>query len=202
MTDTGDSIAADGTVGAVLGSPFDEIVRLIVARETNQEKWAAAYAACKDRATQFIRAQWPRLSEQADDVLHSACLKAITRIRRNASVDNPGGWFYSILARTAAKAAETLFSYGARSVSMDVSTLQASEHGDSRPLPDECRLLELAIQRLAEEQRRVITLAYFERRGNSELAKAFGRSVPAVKSLRWRALESLRGMLKGENHGY
>lgn len=54
-----------------------------------------------------------------------------------------------------------------------------------------------AIERLPNEQRRVVELKFLVGMTNAEVAAALGKSEGAVNAKQWRALQALRGMLEG-----
>jgi RNA polymerase sigma-70 factor, ECF subfamily len=64
-------------------------------------------------------------------------------------------------------------------------------------LPDDDRLaLAMAIQRLPEEDRRVIELKFLIGLTNAEVAAALGKSPGAINTQQWRALRSLRRLIE------
>jgi RNA polymerase sigma-70 factor (ECF subfamily) len=56
------------------------------------------------------------------------------------------------------------------------------------------------VDRLPEDQRRVIHLRFTVQQSIAEIARELGRSEGAVKQLQFRALENLRARMK-ESHG-
>ncbi len=61
--------------------------------------------------------------------------------------------------------------------------------------------LRLALARLTNEQRQVITLKYLANLENEEIAQTLNKPVGAIKSLQFRALAALRRMLPEEDNG-
>ena len=64
------------------------------------------------------------------------------------------------------------------------------------PPPDDRLALAMAIQRLPEEDRRVIELKFLIGLTNAEVAAALGKSAGAVNTQQWRALRSLRRLIE------
>ncbi len=62
------------------------------------------------------------------------------------------------------------------------------------------RQVQAAIRRLTEEQQQVLTLRFGDGFSVEQTAAATGKSVTAVKSLQYRALETLRGWLREVEH--
>ena len=70
--------------------------------------------------------------------------------------------------------------------------LNLEDHVDLKILQDQLRS---ALARLTPDQRQVIMLVYIEGWRKAEVAAALGKPVGAIKSLQFRALESLRRIL-------
>ena len=74
--------------------------------------------------------------------------------------------------------------------------------------PQDCRMEEVEqraalfqlVNRLPEDQRRVVVLRFVEEKSIREIAQELGRSEGAVKQLQFRALEKLRASVEG-SHG-
>jgi len=59
-------------------------------------------------------------------------------------------------------------------------------------------ILSRCIDRLPQEQKRVVIMRFFEERSIREVAEKIGKSEGAIKQLQWRALQKLRADM---NHG-
>ena len=57
-------------------------------------------------------------------------------------------------------------------------------------------IIRLAMESLTEQQRMALLLSKFEEMSYADIAETMGMSVPAVKSVLWRARESLRELLE------
>jgi RNA polymerase sigma-70 factor (ECF subfamily) len=75
------------------------------------------------------------------------------------------------------------------------------EVGDSawREMEQRALLFQL-VDRLAEDQRRVVYLRFVAQKSIADIARELGKSEGAVKQLQFRALENLRARMK-ESHG-
>ncbi|HSP64311.1 MAG TPA: RNA polymerase sigma factor, partial [Pyrinomonadaceae bacterium] len=83
------------------------------------------------------------------------------------------------------------------------SSAQVSKGADTsqqKDLEDSERraLLFRLVDKLAEDQCRVLVMRFAEEKGISEIAAAMGRSEGAVKQLQFRALENLRAKLASD----
>ena len=56
-----------------------------------------------------------------------------------------------------------------------------------------------AVRMLAAEQQEVLVLRFGQQLSLQETADVMGKSLSAVKSLQWRAVETLRGILTGDS---
>jgi RNA polymerase sigma-70 factor (ECF subfamily) len=86
-----------------------------------------------------------------------------------------------------------------------VSTTKANAAGQSPSWfamrREEAETMRRALQRLADDHRRVIVLRNLELRPFSEIATLLNRSEAAARKLWARAIESLAREMGGENHG-
>lgn len=78
---------------------------------------------------------------------------------------------------------------------------------DSRPLPEEVLQdrqefdsLQNALTQLPDEAQTVLLLRFIERKSHQEVADFMGKSVPAVKSIQYRALVQLTALLGSETN--
>ncbi len=58
-----------------------------------------------------------------------------------------------------------------------------------------------ALARLTDQQRRVLTLRFWEERSVEDTARILGCAAPAVRSLQYRGLKALRRILEGKGDG-
>jgi RNA polymerase sigma-70 factor (ECF subfamily) len=61
---------------------------------------------------------------------------------------------------------------------------------------DDRLTLAAAMERLPDEQRRVVELKYLAGMRNAEVASALGKSKGAINAMQWRALGTLREILE------
>jgi RNA polymerase sigma-70 factor, ECF subfamily len=60
------------------------------------------------------------------------------------------------------------------------------------------KLIKKSLDLLTDEQKAVITLKFLEGYDNDEIAKTMNKSIGAIKTLQFRALSALRGIVKKE----
>ena len=63
-------------------------------------------------------------------------------------------------------------------------------------LPDTARLTE-CLEQLAERERSIVVMAFYDERSSEEVAASFGLSTANVRQIRHRALTKLRGCMTG-----
>ena len=124
------------------------------------------------------------------DVFHSA-LKNLARFQwRGAPF---AAWLFRI-------AANAIASRGKRAAKLETIKLREIDDPDPASLPDlaevehRARLFKL-VEKLPDDQRRVITLRFAQQKSIAEIASDIGRSEGAVKQLQFRGLQGLRTMV-------
>ncbi|HEV3112456.1 MAG TPA: sigma-70 family RNA polymerase sigma factor [Candidatus Binataceae bacterium] len=124
------------------------------------------------------------------DVFHTA-LKNLSRFEWR------GVPFAAWLFRIAANA---IADHGKRTARLEVikmpetSALEPLSGADLAEVEHRARLFKL-VERLPDDQRRVITMRFAHQKSIAEIAKDMGRSEGAVKQLQFRSLKSLRAMV-------
>jgi RNA polymerase sigma-70 factor (ECF subfamily) len=180
-------------------APADTERLLIEAAQKNPARFAELYEINFGRVYAFIARRVRDRSEVEDltsDVFHQA-LAALPRFEwRGAPF---AAWLFKIARTTiidrANKAAKekTLSSlHNNIEVSADVSTVEMEE------IEQRAALFEL-VERLPDDQRRVILLRFGEEKSIRDVAHALSRSEGAVKQLQFRALQNLRTMEFGKS---
>ena len=131
--------------------------------------------------------------EQAEDLASEVFVKVVKSIKHQSG--NFEAWLYTI-------AKNTLTDYYRRKSvrkenSVDEEILEAmpdEKAVDNAPLIQE--ELKVAINKLTDEQQQVITLKFIEGYDTAKIAEIMKKSVGAIKALQFRALISLKGILK------
>lgn len=183
---------------------YAAIVELIQNGEKDQVLWAAAYAACHARAACSIRARWPRLGDQADDVFQIACWSATRALRNGVDVPNPAAWFFKIVINAAAKYSGTDADYrGHIHLGTDMNPEAGSNfEPEARPAvhvyEDERQKLHEAIDELPGRQRAAVADKFLKSHPYEQIAITLGCSADAARILVCRGLTALREMMKGD----
>ncbi|MBC6957819.1 MAG: sigma-70 family RNA polymerase sigma factor [Chloroflexi bacterium] len=138
----------------------------------------------------------------AEDLASDVFVKLINALRGpNAPRTSLRGWLFRVARSAVADA------YGAKArvshVELDDWIREAT---DEQP---EFRFLQAvnqqraqnAVRMLAPDQQEVLILRFGQQMSLSETAEIMGKSVSAIKSLQWRATETLRQILSGDGNG-
>jgi RNA polymerase sigma-70 factor (ECF subfamily) len=139
-----------------------------------------------------VRRAWNRAD--AEDVTSEVFRRALANLRNYEWRGMPfGAWLVRIAANELADRGRK----AARDAA-DQTELTRSEQTD----PDVERrvMLYQLVERLPDDQRRVVELRFGEDRSTFDVAQALGRSEGAIKQLQRRALENLRKAMEG-SHG-
>ncbi len=78
-----------------------------------------------------------------------------------------------------------------RSNSKELPEIDPSSGADLADVEHRARLYKL-VEKLPDDQRRVITMRFAQQKSIAEIARAIGRSEGAIKQLQFRGLHSLR----------
>jgi len=167
--------------------------RLIEAAQRDPACFAQLYEDNFERVYAFI-VRRVRDRDQAQDltadVFHSA-LKNLSRFEwRGAPF---AAWLFRIATNAIAsrgKRAARLEAIKQREISVDDPTSET----DLAEVEHRARLFKL-VEKLPDDQRRVLTMRFAQQKGIAEIAKNIGRSEGAVKQLQFRGLQSLRTMV-------
>jgi RNA polymerase sigma-70 factor (ECF subfamily) len=134
-----------------------------------------------------------RTNEDAEDQASEVFIKVVKAIKRQSG--NFEAWLYRI-------AKNTLTDYYRRKgvrkeTAIEKIILEAIP--DKKVVNNDCLAqeeLKKAIGRLSDDQQEVILLKFIEGYDNAEIAEITGKTIGAVKALQFRALGSLRGLMK------
>jgi RNA polymerase sigma-70 factor (ECF subfamily) len=167
--------------------------RLIEAAQRDPACFAQLYENNFERVYAFIVRRVHDRDQAQDltaDVFHTA-LKNLSRFEWR------GVPFAAWLFRIAANA---IADHGKRTARLEVikmpetSALEPLSGADLAEVEHRARLFKL-VERLPDDQRRVITMRFAHQKSIAEIAKDMGRSEGAVKQLQFRSLKSLRAMV-------
>jgi RNA polymerase sigma-70 factor (ECF subfamily) len=167
--------------------------RLIEAAQRDPACFAQLYEDNFERVYAFIARRVRDRDHAQDltaDVFHSA-LKNLSRFEwRGAPF---AAWLFRI-------AANAIADRGKRASQLEAIKLREVEEHDSSSAADlaevehRARLFKL-VEKLPDDQRRVITMRFAQQKSIAEIAGEIGRSEGAVKQLQFRGLQSLRTMV-------
>jgi RNA polymerase sigma-70 factor (ECF subfamily) len=169
--------------------------RLIEAAQRDSACFAELYENNFERVYAFIARRVHDRNQAQDltaDVFHSA-LKNLPRFEWRGTPF--AGWLYRI-------ASNAIADHGKRAARCEeIELREISDHDpssevDLAEVEHRARLFKL-VEKLPNDQRRVITMRFAHQKGIAEIAKDMGRSEGAIKQLQFRGLQSLR-MMVGE----
>ncbi len=173
---------------AAAGEADQAEARLIAAAQADARAFEPLYERHYDAIYRYC---YVRLGERqaAEDAAAEVFLKALARLRQFR-----GGIFVAWLYTIARHVLIDLY-HRARPVSSldEIETLQPADPGPDAAAA-ESRALRAALGELSDDQRAVLELQLAGWSG-PEIAAALGRSQAAVRMLRYRAIEDLRGIL-------
>jgi len=106
-----------------------------------------------------------------------------------------GAPFVTWLYRIAANAIADQTRRKAREVVTDAETATESPGSKILEETERCTRVFQAVDKLSDDQRRVVILRFAEEKSIREIAEQLGRSEGAIKQLQFRALETLRARL-------
>ena len=164
--------------------------RLIEAAQRDPGRFAEVYEANFARVYAYVTRRVPG-REEAEDVTAEVFQQALAGLGGFEWQGTPFiAWLLGIAAHLVAKRWK-----GAKAeVPVDELELAANEGHAERQT-----LFAQLIERLPEDQRRVIEARFFGQRSIREIAEEMGRSEGAIKQLQFRALEALRDQI-GNRH--
>jgi RNA polymerase sigma-70 factor, ECF subfamily len=169
--------------------------RLIEAAQRDPACFAQLYANNFERVYAFI-ARRVHDREQAQDLTADVFHSALKNLPRFEWRGMPfAAWLYRIAANAVAD-------HGKRAARLEAAKLhQINEHNpssdeDLAEVEHRARLFKL-VEKLPDDQRRVITMRFASQKSIAEIAKDLRRSEGAIKQLQLRGLQALR-MMVGE----
>lgn len=141
-------------------------------------------------------------SDDADDVLQLAFVRAFRSLRQCRNPARFGGWFFQIVINecrtfTARRARRE------RRIVRDEAALDAAEswnEGNEGGGKDELEVIQQALDRLDVDQREAFVLKHVEELSYDEMAELTGAGVSALKMRVKRACERLRELLEEVPH--
>ena len=183
------------------GQPDDAAQLIIRIAGGDQEAFSRFYDAFAGTAFRLIR-RVLRDPAPAEDVLQEVFWQVWQDARLyDARRGSPLGW---LLMRAKARAIDRLRSIRRREktfvMPVDEARAPATDAGAVNPAgaAEDRGVVESALARLPDAQRRVIELAFYEGLTQTEIASRLGQPLGTVKTRARLGLERLRGALAGE----
>ena len=163
---------------------------LIEAAQSDPTRFGELYEENFARVYAFI-ARRVRNRQEAQDLTSQVFERALANLHRFEWRGTPfAAWLY----RMASNAIADHYHAKARELKWQQPeiTNDEIEEAERRAILSRC------LDRLPQEQKRVVIMRFFEERSIREVAEQTGKSEGAIKQLQWRALQKLRAEM---NHG-
>ena len=162
---------------------------LIEAAQKDASRFAELYEANFHRVYAFVSRRVGNRQE-AQDLTSEVFHRALANLKRFEWRGTPfAAWLY----RMAANALADHYQEKARE-----GEFPSEEISDDAMADAERRAtLAQCVDRLPQDQRRVIVMRFIEQRSIRDIAEDIGKSEGAVKQLQWRAMQNLRAQMHG-----
>ena len=170
--------------------------RLVEAAQSDPARFAVLYERCFEVVYAYISRRVGDRSE-AEDLTAEVFRKALASLPRFKWTGAPfTAWLFRIAAnliadRSKRRAREGGTTSEASGLSDDPKPAKQIQQLELEECERRARLFRL-VERLAEDQRRVIVMRFAEEKSIRDIANELGRSEGAIKQLQFRALENLR----------
>jgi RNA polymerase sigma factor (sigma-70 family) len=168
----------------------DRLVDLF--RAGREEAFGALYDRYRLRLVRFARRILSGATDDAEDVVQEAFLRAHTALRGTDRAIVLGPWLYTIVRNRALDVRRSRSLFLECHHCRPVSLLPSGDPELSTDQRDRLRRVVDHIGHLPERERRALVLRAFEGRTHAELAARLDTSVPATKALVFRARAQLR----------
>ena len=164
---------------------------LIEAAQNDPSRFAELYELNFHRVYAYV-ARRVRDRAEIQDVTAQVFHKALANLGKFKWKGSPfAAWLYRIAANVIADQARQK---GRESTDQPETSSESSAATDLEEVERRARLFS-AVDKLPEDQRRVIVLRFADEKSIREIAGELGRSEGAVKQLQFRAMENLRNRL-------
>ena len=165
---------------------------LIEEAQRDPSRFAGLYESSFDRVYAFV-ARRVRTREEAEDVTAEVFHLALAGLSRFEWNGTPFvAWLLGIATRVLARRWQRT-SAQKEVLGEDLDFLATQSQAEQQAL------FRQLLERLPDDQRRVLEQRFFEQRSIREIAYTLGRSEGAVKQLQFRALETLRDQLRNRH---
>ena len=176
-----------------------ELVRSLT--EGDLDAFAALVERYRDACTRFaVRMTGSALD--ADDVMQSVWMRALSNIGSCRNPDRFGAWLYQIVINESRTFTKRRQQRDSRFIDDDfiVESIPAAEQPDLASREETKNEIQRALDCLPVEQREAFVLKHVEEMDYETMAELTGVGVSALKMRVSRACERLRVLLEGVNH--
>lgn len=166
--------------------------RLIEAAQRDRGRFADLYEANFDRVYAFVARRVPT-REEAEDITAEVFQLALAGLAGFQWQGTPFiAWLLGIASHLVARRWQ-------RATNQPELLLDESELATTNDQAEQQAWFAQLLDRLPDDQRRVLQFRFFDQRSIREIAQELGRSEGAVKQLQFRALETLRGQVRSRH---
>jgi len=165
---------------------------LIEAAQRDPRRFAELYEANFDRVYAFVARRVPN-REEAEDVTAEVFQQALAGL---AGFQWQGTPFVAWLLGIAAHLVARRWQRATNQPELPVDELELATTDDKA---EQQALFAQLLDRLPDDQRRVLQRRFFDQRSIREIAQELGRSEGAIKQLQFRALETLRSQVRSRH---
>ena len=171
--------------------------RLVEAAQRDPARFADLYENCFALVYAYV-ARRVRSRHEAEDLTAEVFHKALQSLPRFKWTGAPfAAWLFRIASNMIADRAKRAAREQSVALDEDVGTPGAGRLQSSVEEVERRAYLFRLVDKLAEDQRRIVVMRFAQEKSIREIAQTLGRSEGAVKQLQFRALQNLRAKLAG-----
>ena len=165
---------------------------LIEAAQRDRRRFADLYEANFDRVYAFVARRVPS-REEAEDITAEVFHQALAGLAGFQWQGTPFvAWLLGIASHLVARRWQ-------RATNQPEILLDESELSTTSDQAEQRAWFAQLLDRLPEDQRRVLQRRFFDQRSIREIAQELGRTEGAIKQLQFRALETLRSQVRSRH---
>lgn len=169
--------------------------RLVEAAQRDTACFADIYDDYFELVYAYV-ARRARDRDEVEDLTSEVFRKALANLPRFRWTGAPfAAWLFRIASNLIADRAKRLAKEGNVPLDDNLAAPVAERLQSSLEEVERSARLSRVVDKLAEDQRRVLVMRFAEERSIREIANELGRSEGAVKQLQFRALDNLRAMV-------
>lgn len=173
---------------------FADKLLVFKAKGGDKEAFGKLYLKHLDSIYRYIFFRVNQDREQAEDLTETVFFKAWEKLD---SFDEQGIGFRAWIYKIAHNLVIDHYRDSKHKVEFSEAIPDESQNVEEKVFQEsESKNLLKAIKQLSEEQREIITMKFIEGMSNREICKIINKSENAVRALQYRALKTLRGILR------